>query len=616
MKASVRHGLAAWLAGLLALLLSVAAPAWAQSIESALSPGPLIKGHIEAEPECSKCHVRFDRAGQDRLCMACHKDIGVDMRDKTGLHGRHKPATCRSCHTDHRGRDMKIAEFDRKTFDHKQTDYLLKGKHEGLECKGCHAAGKKFSQAPHDCLSCHKKDDKHKGTLGNACADCHVEQSWKETKFDHDKTKYPLTGKHVDVKCDACHKSKIYNEAPSTCIGCHKKEDKHKARYGEKCESCHTTKNWTGITFRHDSDTKYTLRGKHREIKCDACHGTTYVYREKPGNACNDCHKKDDKHKGTLGVECQACHNEVKWTESGKFDHDKSNFPLRGGHIKPACKDCHTSALYKEAPSDCYACHKKDDKHEGNLGTACADCHSDADWKGRRFDHARTKFPLRLGHSVPPLKCEACHANLKSYRKTALECYACHKKDDKHETQLGQRCETCHGERNWRETRFDHAKARFVLAGAHVKVECKSCHLSPRYRDAPRDCIGCHLKQDKHKARFGEKCEACHNQRDWRLWTYNHERQANYKLESGHVKVACEACHTQPAPKDKLAAPVGRDCLSCHRRDDIHDGAFGSRCETCHSATRWKEVSNRQRLSALPPANRTGQARQPSGATT
>ncbi len=407
--------------------------------------------------------------------------------------------------------------------------------------------GKKFSQAPHDCLSCHKKDDKHKGTLGNACADCHIEQGWRETKFDHDKTKYPLTGKHVDVKCDACHKSKIYNEAPSTCIGCHKKEDKHKARYGEKCESCHTTRNWTGITFRHDSDTKYTLRGKHREIKCDACHGTTYVYREKPGNACNDCHKKDDKHKGTLGVECQACHNEVKWTESGKFDHDKSNFPLRGGHIKPACKDCHTSALYKEAPSDCYACHKKDDKHE---------------------------------------------------------------------TQLGNRCETCHGERNWRETRFDHAKARFALAGAHVKVECKSCHQSARYRDAPRECIGCHLKQDKHKARFGEKCEACHNQRDWRLWAYHHERQANYKLESGHIKVACEACHTTAAPKDKLAAPVGRDCLSCHRRDDIHDGAFGPRCETCHSATRWKEVSNRPRLSARPPATQTGQARQLSGGRT
>jgi hypothetical protein len=88
--------------------------------------------------------------------------------------------------------------------------------------------------------------------------------------------------------------------------------------------------------------------------------------------------------------------------------------------------------------------------------------------------------------------------------------------------------------------------------------------------------------------------------RDWRLWTFDHQRRADYALEASHAKLACSTCHTRPAPAGKAAAPLGRDCQSCHRRDDVHDGAFGSRCEQCHNATRWKNVSNRQRPAAPP----------------
>ncbi|MBE0547420.1 MAG: cytochrome C [Rubrivivax sp.] len=604
-----------WQTGWLLLAAFWLLPAAAQSLESALSPGPLIKGHLKAEADCSNCHVRFQRAGQDKLCIVCHKGVGQDLQDGTGLHGRrHRetPRACRSCHTDHRGREMHIAEFDTRSFDHRQTDYLLKGKHVGPECKACHVTGKKYRDAPHDCLGCHLKDDKHKGTLGKACADCHVEQGWKETRFDHDKTKFVLTGKHVDTRCDGCHKSAVYSGAPDTCIGCHRKDDKHKARYADKCETCHTTRNWTGITFRHDSDTRYVLRGKHRQARCDSCH-TGFIYRDKLGSACADCHRKDDKHKGTLGQECVACHAERDWKETARFDHELSRFPLRGGHTKPPCKDCHSSPMYKETPSECIACHRKDDKHEGTLGRACADCHSDANWKASRFEHARTRFGLREGHAVPPLKCADCHVSHKSYRPTALECIACHRKDDKHEAQLGTRCESCHAQSSWRSARFDHAAARFVLAGAHVRVECRSCHLSPRYRDAARDCIGCHRKDDKHQARYGEKCESCHNMRDWRLWSFDHERRTDYRLESGHAKVPCDACHAGAAPAGKAIAPLRRDCLSCHRRDDVHDGAFGARCEQCHEVSRWKKVSNRQRSSAMQAAP-AARVRQTTGA--
>ena len=101
-----------WLALLVlafALAAGWAAAARAQSIESVLSPGKLIQGHLKWDDDCKACHVKFDRAAQDRLCMDCHKDIGQDVRAKAGHHGRLKPQACNECHTDHKGRSEKIA---------------------------------------------------------------------------------------------------------------------------------------------------------------------------------------------------------------------------------------------------------------------------------------------------------------------------------------------------------------------------------------------------------------------------------------------------------------------------------------------------------------------------
>lgn len=596
--------------GLAALLLPL--PSAAQTIESVLSPGPLIRDHAKLEGECAKCHVRFDRAGQDALCVACHKAVGEDLRARTGLHGRQKAAACRNCHTDHRGRDMRIADVDAKRFDHRLTDYPLRDRHAGVECSQCHAKGRKYRDAPQDCQGCHRQDDVHKGALGSACADCHVERGWKETRFDHDQTRYPLTGRHAKVGCRDCHRTADYRSTPSTCIGCHRGDDKHKGRYGERCESCHGTRDWKSVSFRHDVDTKYPLRGRHREARCDSCHTGAQLYRDKPGSACIDCHRADDKHQGSLGTDCQACHAERSWKDTGaKFDHERSRFPLRGAHVKAECRTCHKTPRFKEAPSDCVACHRADDRHEGTLGGACADCHTERDWKATRFDHARTKFALRAGHAVPPLACRDCHRDARSYRRTPLDCISCHRKDDRHEGQLGVGCETCHSERGWSHTRFDHATARFALAGAHVRASCKSCHATPRYRDAPRDCIGCHRRDDTHQARFGTACESCHNVRDWRLWAFDHGRRTDVRLEGAHAKAACEACHTRPAPAGKAAAPLERACVACHRRDDVHDGSFGPRCDSCHQPTRWPQITNRMRSSALHPGPATRAASRP-----
>ena len=576
------------------LWLMLCAP-WvaAESIGSVMAPGKMSKAHAKYEDDCAQCHVRFNRQAQDKRCLDCHKETRADVEAHTGYHGKMKPQECRECHTEHKGRDVRLYALDKALFDHTATGYPLKAKHQKVECEKCHVAGKLYRQAPATCIACHRKDDKHKGTLGTACADCHDEASWKEAKFDHAKTKFALNGKHADTKCEACHLNGLYKDTAKTCIGCHKKDDDqkgHKGQYGEKCETCHGAKAWKSVTFNHDIDTKYLLNGKHRTAKCTACH-TGNLYKVKTSRECYACHVKEDKHKDSLGHDCAKCHTEKSWKESPGFDHAKSDFPLLGKHIKVECKACHEGAMYKQASKECIACHRKDDKHAANLGEKCADCHTELNWKATRFDHDKARWRLQNAHREAKVKCESCHKDLKSYRNTPMECVACHKKDDKHEGQVSAKCETCHTDKSWKIERFDHNRARFSLNGRHVLATCKSCHATPRFRDAKRDCIDCHLKEDKHKQALGARCETCHNARGWMLWSFDHDA-THYRLEGAHRQVACSGCHRDPAPVGKAAAPLTSKCYTCHRGNDLHEGKFGQRCEQCHSVQSWKKIKN------------------------
>lgn len=559
----------------------------AQSIEGVLMPGKLIAGHAKLEGDCANCHVRFDRAAQDRLCLDCHKDVAADVRQKEGYHGRIKPQPCRSCHTEHKGRDANIAPMDEDKFDHKLADFALRGGHANpkVTCRSCHAPKTKYRGAPTLCASCHKKDDVHKGSLGAKCAECHTENNWKEARFDHDKTRFPLTGKHVPVPCKDCHRNNVFKDTPIACVACHKKDDKHKTRFGEKCESCHGTKNWTGVSFDHDRDTKYPLRGKHRQAKCESCH-TGQLYRDQLQGACIACHKKDDKHQGTLGTSCADCHTERNWKEA-RFNHSKTRFPLRGKHDQTECRACHKTPVFKDAPTACVACHRKDDKHKGMLGEACGDCHTERNWKESKFDHAKTRFPLFGKHQTT--KCEGCHKD-QSFRQTPSACYACHEKDDKHESQLGQKCESCHGEQDWKKTRFDHGRTEFPLLGKHLVVQCRECHATPRYKDAKSECLACHAKDDVHKRRLGPQCESCHNARNWKVWDFNHDKKTDFPLDGAHKKLDCYACHK--AATDKKPA-LAMTCASCHAADDVHDGSFGRQCEKCHVTSSFKQIKSR-----------------------
>lgn len=71
----------------------------------------------------------------------------------------------------------KIAQLKNSNFDHGKTNFPLTGKHKQVRCENCHT--RTLIDTPRDCLSCHKRDDVHRGRRPD-CARCHTTNRWSE----------------------------------------------------------------------------------------------------------------------------------------------------------------------------------------------------------------------------------------------------------------------------------------------------------------------------------------------------------------------------------------------------------------------------------------------------
>ena len=497
---------------------------YAVSIESLFSPGKLIDGHAKYEQTCNKCHDKFDKGHQSDLCVACHKDILKDIDSKSGYHGRNKKIRsqeCRVCHTDHKGRNIDIVKLDKLAFDHHLTDFKLEGQHRRVECGNCHKPKKKYREAPGACYSCHKKESPHKaeklGKLAKSCHSCHTAKSWLDTRHKHEKTKFPFTHKHKTANCASCHPGDRYAKTQNVCIACHKIDDVHEGGNGKKCNKCHNPGGWTKLSFDHDKDTKFPIRGRHKDLKCQHCHKED-PYKVKIKSACIECHKHNDTHQGRQGKKCDKCHKETGWSKV-KFDHNQdTKFKLLGRHKKVECTACHKKDVFKtKMKTDCYSCHRLDDPHKGKQGKKCDKCHNVEGWKTKvRFEHDITRFPLIGLHAVVP--CEECHLST-SYKDASIKCLSCHKPDDEHKGKLGENCQQCHTPNGWKVWRFDHdMQTRFKLRNKHKKQHCYSCHSNAvkKIESSPRSCIACHRNDDEHNGQFGSRCDRCHTTESFR----------------------------------------------------------------------------------------------------
>lgn len=505
--------------GMLGVVLLAAAPAGAVDVEKLVMPGPVIRAHADVEGECSRCHAPFRNEDQDTLCITCHEEVGADRDAGTGFHGRApgvRGTPCRDCHTEHQGRDADVVGLDRAGFDHDATDYPLRGAHPRVACERCHETGKAFREAPSRCVSCHREDDAHQGSLGDDCASCHVEKSWREARFDHDTTRFPLKGKHRDADCALCHPGGRFEDTATDCQACHRLDDRHLGRFGTACGDCHSPAAWDRIHFDHGRDTKFPLAGRHARVRCEACH--TKALSVRLATDCVSCHRADDTHRGRNGDACERCHSEDSW-KSETFDHGRmTDFPLRGAHASLKCERCHTGPVKEQKlQTTCYSCHRDDDVHQGQQGSSCGTCHNERGWAVEVFfDHDLSRFPLLGLHAVA--SCEQCHATGR-FRDANIACASCHADDDVHLRRLGPDCALCHNPNGWALWRFDHDKqTSFALHGAHVGLDCHACHRAPVEDEIhlPGDCAGCHARDDRHHGAFGPDCGRCHGDDSWR----------------------------------------------------------------------------------------------------
>lgn len=398
--------------------------------------------------------------------------------------------------------------------------------------------------------------------------------------------------------CSKCHDRSDRSRQTALCVDCHKDIgadlDKrrglhgHDPQRGAPCVSCHTEhKGRTADILRLDRDalqhdrTGFRLQGKHVTTTCDACHRAGQKFRA-AAVTCVGCHEQQDVHKGSLGRNCDDCHGTDSFRKV-PFDHDKTRFPLHDAHQHAACGDCHRDATYKNTPRECIACHARDDAHKGTRGPACADCHNTREWKHSSFDHERSAhFALNGIHSK--ITCDACHLSGNLKAKVPDTCVGCHATEDRHGGRFGDKCADCHNEQRWKDAHYDHAKAAsFPLRGRHEKVECHACHTGIAGKPKlATQCDGCHRADDVHRGGMGRECAQCHVETGWKDKVVFDHDMARFPLVGLHASVACEECHVSQSYRG-----TPRECVSCHRAQDVHKGNLGRDCAKCHNANGW-----------------------------
>jgi len=417
----------------------------------------------------------------------------------------------------------------------------------------------------------------------------------------------PLALSHAKYEgdCAKCHRPFSRQSQTSLCLDCHTEisADRSAERgfHGrqveaakQECNRCHTDHKGRQAdivsldreTFDHD-DTNYQLVDAHRSVTCVQCHLSTVAFRKAPSR-CIDCHRQIDPHRGALGEVCDTCHSVSAWHQTRTFDHTKTKFPLEGAHRDVGCATCHVGQVYKDISHTCVSCHRLQDVHAQRYGNACETCHDQTRFKPAHFDHDKTKYPLRGAHAK--VACDACHIGFIYRDKLNTTCVSCHRRNDPHQGQLGQRCQTCHDDVDWqKKILFDHDLTRFPLIGLHASVLCEECHRNLTFKNTPILCERCH-QDSHHQGRLSARCATCHTPNGWARWQFDHTRQANYALTGAHAKLACETCHaTRNPPTLRLAT----DCYSCHRRADAHSGSFGRSCERCHGTSNWRALKFR-----------------------
>ena len=159
-----------------------------------------------------------------------------------------------------------------------------------------------------ECVACHA--DVHLGQVERTCERCHTIAAPKfaAARFSHNRSGFPLTGKHLATQCVKCHRTETRAFPAGTgtamrlrplakeCRACH--EDPHLGQVDTRCETCHLTATFTKLAYKHSGMEDF-FNDFHGALPCRSCHkvergqfpaGRGLAVRLKVGRTCAACH--------------------------------------------------------------------------------------------------------------------------------------------------------------------------------------------------------------------------------------------------------------------------------------------------------------------------------------
>jgi hypothetical protein len=154
-------------------------------------------------------------------------------------------------------------------------------------------------------------------------------------------------------------------------------------------------------------------------------------------------------------------------------------------------------------------------------------------------------------------------------------------------------CSKCHSANGWEFDRdvfsFDHSSTALPLTGQHKGVDCRLCHPTLVFSEAPSECAHCHT--DMHEQTVGNDCRRCHTPHSWIVTNITDiHRQGRFPLLGAHFMAECATCH--PSASMLRYEPIGIECSDCHMADyqaakdpDHVAGNLSLECTDCHSMT-------------------------------
>lgn len=274
--------------------------------------------------------------------------------------------------------------------------------------------------------------------------------------FDHNKTKFPLTGAHAQTVCEACHFNGQYKTTLYACPACHNgartigKPPTHPPT-SLKCAGCHQTTLFSDIRV---------IDHTQASTKCAACHDGKIA------------RGRSDRHAATAAP-CQTCHQSTTnfYSATAAAKQWALTAPTAPLSVASALSRRVGSAVpgpAVAAPSTANlplgAATPAMSSRDGTANVAGIKTASD----GSKFDHARATGTCAFCHNgrtasgKPPrhiatmAACDSCHKNTRTFAGARFDHGA-----------VTAPCITCHNGRD-----APGKSARHVMTNA----PCDECH--------------------------------------------------------------------------------------------------------------------------------------------